>query len=93
MKKVFVVYKKIDKEIVAFGNIEIGKRKLHDLKNVILLEDVDIDSILISSMVSSVEKICKYLFICCKNVNYKTKPLHIILPKPNTYCEKLWWWS
>ena len=49
MKKVFVVYKKIDKEIVAFGNIEIGKRKLHDLKNVILLEDVDIDSILISS--------------------------------------------
>ena len=49
MKIVFVVYKKINKEIVAFGNIEIGKRKLHHPKNVILLEDVDIDSILISS--------------------------------------------
>lgn len=43
MKIVFVVYKKINKEIVAFGNIEIGKRKLHHPKNVILLEDVDIE--------------------------------------------------
>ena len=41
-------------EIVT-GNIEIGKGKFHHHKNQILLEDVDIDNILITSMVSSGE--------------------------------------
>ena len=42
--------------IIAFVSIEIKKRKLHDPKNLILLADVDIDNILISSMVYPDEK-------------------------------------
>ena len=36
-----------------FGNTEIEKHKFHDRKHLILLEDVDIDNVLISSMASS----------------------------------------
>ena len=44
---------KINKEIIAFGKIEVEKFKFHHRQNLILLEGVDIDNILISSMVSS----------------------------------------
>ena len=47
---------KVGKEIIAFGNIEIKKRKFHHRKNLVLLGDMDIDNILISTMVSSGEK-------------------------------------
>ena len=40
------------KEIKTFGVIEIEKRKFYHCKNLILLEDVDIDNILVSSMIS-----------------------------------------
>ena len=42
--------------ITAFCNIEIEKQKFYHFKNPILLEDVDIDNILRSSMISSNEK-------------------------------------
>ena len=42
----------MSKEIIAFGYIEIEKRKFH----LILLEEVHIDNIMISNMVSSGEK-------------------------------------
>ena len=48
------------KEIIAFDNPEIKKRKCNHCKNLILLENVDIDNIEVSSMVSSSEKIYKY---------------------------------
>ena len=47
------------KEII-FGNTEIEKRKFHHCKNIILLEDLDIDKIRVSSMASSGEKKNKY---------------------------------
>ena len=46
----------MSKEVIAFDNIKIEKRKFRNRKNLILLEDVDIENILISSMVSSGEK-------------------------------------
>ena len=47
---------KICQGIIVFVSIEIKKRKLHDPKNLILLGDIDIDNILISSMVCPEEK-------------------------------------
>ena len=44
------------KEIITFGNIEIEKRKFYHRKNLILLEDLYIDNIQASSVVSSGKK-------------------------------------
>ena len=44
------------KEIVKFGNIKIGKRNFHHRKNLILLEDLDIDNMQVSSIVCSSKK-------------------------------------
>ena len=46
----------MNKEIITFGDIEIEKRKFHHRKNLILLEYVDIDSMLTSSLVFYGEK-------------------------------------
>ena len=43
----------MSKEIKAFGNVEIEKRKFYHHKNLILLEYVDIDNIQVSTMVFS----------------------------------------
>ena len=43
------------KEIIVCGKIEIEKYKFHHHKNLILLEDVNIDSIGVSSLVSPSE--------------------------------------
>ena len=45
---------------MAFGNAEIEKQKFHHCKNLILLEDVDIVHIQVSSLISSGEKNYKY---------------------------------
>ena len=45
------------KEIIKFGNIKIGKRNFHHRKNLILLEDLDIDNMQVSSIVCSSKKI------------------------------------
>ena len=44
----------MSKEMITFGNIEI--EKFHHQKNMILLEDIDIDSLLISTTVFFGEK-------------------------------------
>ena len=73
------------KKITAFGNIEIGKCKFYNCKNPTLLEDLDIDKIQVSSMVSSAEKNYKY-FIGYKDFDDdKIKPLCIMLPKMSAY--------
>ena len=41
-------------EIISLGDIDIEKHKFHSYKNSILLNDVDLDSILISNKISSV---------------------------------------
>ena len=44
------------KESIAYGDIEIEKRKFYHSKNLILLRSKDIDKIQLSRMVSSGEK-------------------------------------
>ena len=61
------------KEIIAFGNNDIEKRKFHHHKNLILLEGVNIDN-----MVSSGEKYYKY-FIGYIDDNYVTKYAHMLI--------------
>ena len=51
------------------------------MKNV---EHVDIDNILISNILISGEKNCKY-FIVCMDDNYKIKPFSIVLSIMSTY--------
>ena len=46
----------MSQEIIAFGSTEIEKHKFHYHKNLILLEDADIDNILISNLIYSSEK-------------------------------------
>ena len=43
------------KVIIAFGNIEVEKRKFH--QNIVLLEEVDAENIQVFSIVSSGEKL------------------------------------
>ena len=67
----------MSKEITAFGNIEIEKLKFHHCKNLISLEDVDIDKIQVL-VVFSGEKDYKY-FIGYKDDDHKIKPLRIMI--------------
>ena len=46
----------MSKEVITFGNTEIEKQKFHYHKNLILLEDSDINNIQVSSMVFVGEK-------------------------------------
>ena len=46
----------MDKGIMTFGDNEIKKCKFHHLKKLILFEDLDIEKIQVSSIVSSGEK-------------------------------------
>ena len=71
-------------EILTFGNIETEMYKFYPYKCPIVLEDVDIDNTLVSNKISSGEKNYKY-FIGYLYDDYKTKPLHIMLPKTSAY--------
>ena len=75
------------KEIITFGDIEIEKHEFNHCKNLTLLEDVDSDKILVSSMVSPGEKNHKY-FIGYKNDDHKIKPLRLMLPKTSAYVKR-----
>ena len=72
------------KEIITFGDIEIEKNKFYRYKTPILLGDVDIEKVLVSNKTSFGEKNYK-CFIGYLYNNHKVKPLHIMLPKTNTY--------
>ena len=74
----------MNEEIVAFGDIEIDKRKFICQKNPILIEDVDIDKILISNNVSCVKENYKF-FISYRSYDYEIKSLSIILPETTAY--------
>ena len=56
----------MDKKLNAFGDTEIGKHIFHYRKNLISIDDVDIDKILISSKISFCKKSFKYLIGQCK---------------------------
>ena len=65
-----------------FGDVEIEKHKFHQYKSPIFLEDVNIDSVLVSYKISFGKKCYKYFLAFCMMI---IKPLHIILPKTNAY--------
>ena len=62
-KSFYIMYKNISKKVLSFGNTEIGKRTIRYHTNLILLEEVDIVNILISSIISSGEKIVITLLV------------------------------
>ena len=68
------------KEIIKFGNIKIGKRNFHHRKNLILLEDLDIDNMQVSSIVCSSKKNINILLAWW----YKIKQLYTMLPKTSS---------
>ena len=75
----FWVCIKIEKKIIAFGDAEIEKHKLHCHKHPILVDDVDINEIIVFNMVSLGQKAFRYLIDC--NENKKVEALYIMLPK------------
>ena len=68
-----------------FGNMKTEKCKFYDHRNLILLEDLDIDNMQVSSLVSSGEKKIYKYFISLLDDDYKIKPLCIMLPKTGAY--------
>ena len=70
------------KEIIAFSDIEIEKRKFHHLENPILLEDAGIKKYrcLVWCFLAK-----NFFFIGYKDDDFKIKQLHIIFPKISLY--------
>ena len=60
------------------------KKKKFLLKKFIFFKRLDIEKVLVSKNISSVEKYCKY-FIGYLHNYFKVKPLHIMLPKTSPY--------
>ena len=75
------------KNITTFSDTDNEKHKLHHRKNLVLLEDVDIEKIQVSSMVSLGEKNYKY-FIGYKDDDHKTKSVCILLSKTSVYVRR-----
>ena len=71
--------KKMCKKIIALCDIEIKKRKFHHGKNLILLQDLDIDY-----LVWFLKVTFKYC-IGYKDVLYRNKTLRVLLRKTSAY--------
>ena len=71
------------KEIIAIGNIEVGKHKFHQHKTPISIYDLNDDRIVESNKVFWVKK-HKY-FILCENDYEKVLPLRIIFRRMSAY--------
>ena len=74
----------MDKGIMTFGDNEIKKCKFHHLKKLILFEDLPIEKIQVSSIVSSGEKNYKY-FTGYKVDDHKIKAPYIMFLKASAY--------
>ena len=70
--------KKIGREILKLGDIEIEKHRFYCHKNPIFIKNVDIEKVLVSNKISSAEKSYKYY-------DHKVKPLHIMFLKTSAY--------
>ena len=79
----------MSKQIIAFSNIEREKLKFHHHKNLILLEDVNIDNIQVSSMVYFDEKSYKYFIAYIDDGDYIIKPLTHKVSKNEHICKNL----
>ena len=73
----------MDKEIIKFDDTEIEKYKFHQHKSPILIDNININKIVVSSKVSLGKKDFKY-FIGYKDAKNDT-PLCIFLPKMSAY--------
>ena len=69
---------------MKFGDFEIKKRKFHHRKNLILLENVDIEKMQVSYIVFFWRKECKY-FIGYKDNDHKIKPSCIMPQKTSAH--------
>ena len=67
-----------------FGDIEIETHKFHCYRNQSFLEDVDIDSVLLSNKIFSDKKKYKHFTGYSYN-NYKIKQMQIMFPKTSLY--------
>ena len=76
------------KEILTFGDDEIGKSKFYSHESPIFLKVVDIGKALVCNKISSGERNYKY-FIGYLYNDHEVKPLHIMLPKTSTLCKNL----
>ena len=75
------------KDILAFGDMEIEKNKFYWHKSYVPLRDINTEKVLVSKKISFGEKIYKY-FIGYLYNDHKVNPIHIMLPKTNTYVQK-----
>ena len=64
--------------------LKLKKINSTTIKVLYFLEDVDIDKVLACNKISLAEKNSKY-FIGYLHDDYKTKPLHIMVPRTSTY--------
>ena len=62
----YILWKKLEKTITKFSDIEIKKQKFHQHKRPISIRNIDINKIVVSNKVSFSKKGFKY-FIGCKN--------------------------
>ena len=77
----------MSKEVLTFGDIEIEKNMFYRHKSSSPLNDVDIEKVLVSTKISSVEKDYKYFIGYFYNED-EVKPLHIILPEKSAYVKR-----
>ena len=75
------------KEIITFCGIENEKQKFQFYKSPMFFEDLDIENVLVSNKISSGKKAVNTLLINLHD-DYKTKPLHITLPKTSAYVKR-----
>ena len=73
----------MDKKTIALGDPKITKHKFHHHKNLILIDDEDIDKIIASNKDAFGKKDFKY-FIVYKD-HEKVTPLCLMLPKMGEY--------
>ena len=71
---------KMGKEILTFGNTEIGKIKFYRHKTPVPLKDINTEKVLVPNKISFAEKNYKYFIGYLYNY-IKVEPLHIMLPK------------
>ena len=85
--KTLLSHVKMGKEIITFCDIENEKQKFYRHKSPMFLEDLDIENVLVSNKISSGKKAINTLLINLHD-DYKTKPLHITLPKTSAYVKR-----
>ena len=74
-------------EISTFGDNEIEKDIFYQYKSPIFLEDIDINSVLVSNKIFSGGENHQQ-FIGCLHDDYKIKPLHLMLSKMRAFVKR-----